>query len=53
MERKDLLMEFHVSRNKNGTGEEIINLVSLLPKREAKEDTLGSMGCKTKTTKNP
>ena len=53
MERKDSLMEFQVSRNKNGTGGEIIKLVSLLPKREAKEDTLAIRGCKTKTTKNP
>ena len=30
VERKDLLMEFDVSRNKNGTGGEIIKLVSLV-----------------------
>ena len=42
VEWKDLLM----SENKNGTGGEIIKLVSLLPRREAKEDTLGSTRCK-------
>ena len=46
MEQKELLMEFHISRNKNGSGGEIIKLVSLLPRREAQEDTIDSTGCK-------
>ena len=61
---KNLLMEFHIFRNKNGTSGEIEKLVSLLLRGETKEDTIGStrcklilvwvcVSCKTKTSKHP